>query len=255
MSLPKVGLCIATYLESNQKYLDECLKSIKNLNFPKELLDVVVVGSGDYIPNTHGYRSIHRNQQTHYPEACNIGVSSFSADCEYYLLLNDDTILTKNSLIKLLSSASPDAIYQPISNCDNGWRYQLKMPLGLNKRFYRYEQILEHKTDTHDPFQKMMDADSLYPQGMIIVDWVPFYATLIPKRIWNFVGPLDPRFKTGQDDIDYGRRAKAKGVPCAINLSSLIWHFGGVTADQVLTDDIRKENIDYFEMKHGEKLI
>jgi len=247
MKLPKVGIVIATYLESNQKYLDECMRSIEKLNYPKENFDVVVVSSGDYIPRvSRSFKSIHRQTQTHYPAAINHGISNLASDCEYYLLLNDDTILTNYSLIQLVISATQHGIYQPLSNCDQGFRYITEMPLGLQDRFYRYD-------DLKNRFAEMMDAKSPYhdKSTFIIVDWVPLYATLIPKRVWELVGPLDDKFKTGQDDVDYGRRAREKNIPCIINLSSLIWHFGGVTADQALTPEIRRENIEYFKEKWG----
>lgn len=245
MTLPRCGLVIATYLEQNQKYLDECLKSIKNLNYPKELIEVVIVSSGEYTPNTHGYRNIHKQSQTHYPAAVNIGVESFK-DCEYYLLLNDDTVLTSNSLANLVKGAEGSlAIHQPISNCDQGWRYYLPMPLQINQRFYRYEQFGPIR------FGVMMNANSEWPMSFIITDWVALYATLIPKKVWDIVGPLDPKFKTGQDDVDYCRRAKAHNIPCFINLSALIWHAGGVSADVALTPEIRQENLDYFRSKYN----
>lgn len=247
MSLPKCGLVIATYLEQNQKYLDECLKSIKNLNYPKELLEIVIVSSGEYTPNSHGYRNIHKQNQTHYPSAVNIGIASLET-AEYFFILNDDVILSKNSLINLVSSALkyPSAIMQPMSTCDNWWRYIFAMPLGLNNRFYRYEDLVGR-------FDEIQNIESKR-DGHIIADWVPLYATLISRRIWETVGCLDDNFKTGQDDLDYGFRAKAKGIVCLIDLSAFALHFGGVTADIALTKEIRDENVTYFEGKWQIKL-
>lgn len=258
MTFPKVGIVCATYLESNQKYLDECLKSIKNLNYPKDRIEVMIKSSGDYEPevdlDTPYFHMLHHSRQIHYPESINLGIEElknrFGDVFDYYLLLNDDTILTTNSLTQLVTGAKDSlAIHQPISNCDNGWRYYLPMPMSLNKRFYRIEEF------SPIMLTLMTGAISEFPMSFIIPEWVALYATLIPKKVWDIVGPLDPKFKTGQDDVDYCKRAKAHGIPCLINLSALIWHFGGVTADQALTPEIRAENIRYFEEKWNEKLI
>lgn len=243
---PKIGIVCCTYLKDNQKYLNECLKSIKNLNYPQERLDVIVISSGDYVPFVDGsFRSIHQAAQMHYPESCNLGVSQLGP-VDHYLLLNDDTILSKDSLTKLVEGALalPMCIHQPISTCDNWFRYILDMPLGLNRRFYRYE-------DFKDQELKWIQMSESAHKGFMIVDWVPLYATLIPKLIWDKVGPLDENFKTGQDDVDYGRRARANGFGCVINLSSFIFHFGGVTADVALTPEIRNANVEYFRNKYN----
>ncbi len=258
MNLPRIGIVVCTYLESNQKYLDECLKSIQNLNYPKDRLEVIVKSSGGYWPEVNldvpYFHILHHGRQTHYPEAINLGVEElktlFGDTFDHYLLLNDDTILTKNSLIKLVMDAGDHlAMFNPISNCDNSWRYSFMIGTKkeqLPKRFYRYE-------DLDGKFEDMREADSYYPPGFIVTDWLPLYATLIPKKVWDLVGPLDDKFKTGQDDLDYGRRAQAKGVACLININALIFHCGGVTADQALTPEIRAQNIDYFTQKWGQR--
>lgn len=240
----KVGIVVVTYLEENQKYLTECLKSIKGLNYPKELIDVVVIGSGEYVPFSHDFKVRHFAERKHYPEGVNLGVAELSRDCNYYFILNDDVILTEDSLFHLVGGASlfPYAIHQPVSNCDQGFRYILPIP-EVTSRFYRLESVNPEVLRT----QKSTNS------GLIIVDWVPLYATLIPKVVWERVGPLDPNFKTGQDDVDYGKRARGFGVACMINLSSLVYHAGGATADLALTPEIRKENMDYFENKWKER--
>jgi GT2 family glycosyltransferase len=257
MNLPLVGLVIATYLEQNQRYLDECLKSIKNLSYPKDKIQVMVKSSGDYeptvdldIPYLH---VLHHGRQVHYPESINLGIEElkkrFGDVFDYYLLLNDDTVLTKDSLANLVIGAMGNhmAIYQPVSNCDNHWRYLLPFKAGekhIMNRFYRYD-------DLANDFENMRNASSPVASGYMFAEWVALYATLISKKVWDIVGPLDPKFKTGQDDVDYCKRAKMHGIPCVINLSSLIWHFGGVTADVALTPEIRNENLAYFKSKYN----
>jgi GT2 family glycosyltransferase len=96
-----------------------------------------------------------------------------------------------------------------------------------------------------------MNAQSIYPEGFIIQEFICFYATLIPRTVWNKVGPLDHKFQTGQDDLDYCLRAQNLKIPSMIAIDSLIWHFGGATADLSLTPQIRQENVDYYTKKWG----
>lgn len=251
---PKVSIILVTYLAVNDKYLRVCLDAIDNLNYPKESLDVVLTSSGEHKPEnlpewvTHN----HLPERHHFPEAVNSGVACAAKDSKYYMILNDDTIMTKNSLRNLVEVAGDNSIILgPISNCDNQFKYNLffgyhtkngvkEMP----RRFYRYDDLKDH-------FDDLMNAQSAYNRGIISQDYLCFYATLIPKKVWERVGEMDPKFKTGQDDLDYSQRAKDLGVPCAVVLDSLIWHFGGATADLALTDEIRKTNIEYFVQKWG----
>jgi len=254
--LPKVSLIVVTYLKANDKYLDLCLRSINNLDYPREKLDIILVSSGEYKPPKPlidlPIRHFHSEKRLHFPEGVNFGVMHAAPDTQHLLLLNDDTILTKDSLHNLVwRIGDADMILQPISNCDNMCFYSLCLSYKkgqelkvFDKRFYRYDDV---KEDT----QYMMNAQSNYPPGIFLRDFVCFYATLIPKRVWDKVGPMDIRFMTGQDDCDYCLRAKKLGIPAAVELSSLIWHAGGVSADQVLTMEIRKANIEYYRAKHG----
>lgn len=249
--LPKISILIVTYLESNQKYLDLCLKSIINLNYPKDCLDILVLSTGDYEPQTMGYRSIHTDRRHHFPEGVNFGVKFLDKDSKHILILNDDTMLTKNSLLNMVNSIGDhEMIVGPVSNCDNGWLYNLSS-IGylhngefkaLPKRFYRYEEWVNIA-------DKMIDYDLPAWPGLWLQQWIAFYAVLIPRKVWNKIGELDGNLKTGQDDLDYCMRAQLLKVPVAVCQNALIWHAGGVSADQVLTDEIRNSNLDYFNKK------
>lgn len=258
MDLPKISIILVTYLGSNQKYVDLCLRSIDNLAYPKDKMEVVLISSGEHKAkviypefNKWVWR-YHSDERLHFPEAVNFGVEHASESSTHYLLLNDDTIMTKYSLHNLAWRAGQaEIILQPISNCDNYVKYNLAIGYDkdkqfqfVDKRFYRYDEWAPNADE-------MMSAQSLYTPGLITQEWVAFYATLIPKSVWQKVGPLDPNFKTGQDDCDYCLRARKLGIPAAVELSSLVWHFGGVTADQALTPELRKYNIDYYRQKHG----
>jgi GT2 family glycosyltransferase len=66
------------------------------------------------------------------------------------------------------------------------------------------------------------------------------YAQLISKRVWREVGEFDENLR-GQDDIDYSIRMRQAGYINAIELSSVVWHHGGVSANLTLDDNKRAE--------------
>lgn len=255
--MKKVSLIIPTYLASNQRYLDVCLKSIANLDYPKELLETVIVASNGFQPTIPDGlirpTIIKTYERLHYAAAINLGVRSASKDADFYFLISDDVILTRDCLkIMVANAGESQYIMGATSNCDLGTKHALFMgysrPDGivrLDSHQYRYENLEEH-------LPGLYNATSFYMEGMIRFDYLCFYAVLIPRSVWQKVGTLDETFKSGQEDVDYCKRALKLDVPCAMSLSAVIWHFGGVTADQVLTDEVRKTNKEYFKAKWKE---
>lgn len=249
MGIALISIILATYLEDNQKYLDLCLNSIASQTYKD--YEVILVSSGSYKPTHPSWvQHVHSDQRLHYPEAINLGVSK-TKDTDL-LLLNDDCILTENALENMVMGLGKnEIILNATSNCDNHYAYSLIMGYEdnefrhLQKRFYRYDELAPI-------VDKLITAKSIYPPGFIQREFVCFYATIIPRSVWNKVGELDSNFKTGQDDVDYCRRAKKMGVSCGVALNALIWHFGGVSADQCLDDKTRNTNIEYYKSKWGD---
>lgn len=219
-------------------------------------MEVIVVSSGSYKPNTHGYRNVHSEERLHYPSAINLGVKSSDPDVPFIMLCNDDIIFSHKSLEALLHSrhSGVKGIFNPLSNCDLSHLYFAGIPITkkdgaiqyMSTRFFRYDDAKEY-------LDQMMKMKSIYPAGLFRApEFIAFYATLMSREVWNEVGGLDDNFKTGQDDLDFCKRAIKIGIYPFVAINSLIYHFGGVTADQCLTKEDRQYSIDYYKEKHGE---
>jgi len=264
MSPPKVSIIITTYKESTKPYLDLCVKSALNLNYANK--EIIIVGHKGLPPEYWEYFGVKTiappDEQFYNPRGLNYGIENASQESEYYFILNDDVILTKDCLSNLVQAVnSQEVIAQPISPCDNYRAYSLVMGFRywkfgkehthgdyfqMTKQFYRLDEFTKEMTHA------MMHAESIYPVGAISTPMLCMFATLIPKKVWQKVGIFDENFKTGQDDIDYSKRAQLKNIPMMYCLNSLVWHFGGVTADDSISLNNRKENIQYFKNKWGE---
>lgn len=247
---PLVSVVLCHHDPANRKYLDACVKSL----WWQEGVDIEVILISSYfvvgLPNNvkqtvapEGYRWVHK---------ANLGVSLTDPKSKYLLLLNDDVILAKHT-IESMSRKLGDfgLILNPMSQCDNGWLFNAKITLtrydevckDLTKRFYAFEEL-----------QGFVDSVIHHPRGMNLLhpeNYVCFYATMIPRAVWNAVGPLDEKCRTSHDDEDYCYRAKKLGIISAIDFESFALHFGGATSASTTTDADREETHSYFNQKWG----
>lgn len=260
MILPKVSIVIQTWEPKNKMYLDACMRSIMNLDYPKDKLEIIITCPKHFQPR---YPTLETEVLIKYVtpdkdwyssvEGANFGVQHMAPDSEYIQFANDDVVFTKKSLSHMIDVArTTGQIVHPISPCDNYASYHLifliQKPNGekqIEKRFHRFDEM---KDDIDD----MMNSGSIYNYGLIPQPYLCMFATLVPKSVWNAVGEFDENFKTGQDDIDYSFRAAQKGYHMFVALHALVWHFGGATADTSTSLKQRKENILYFKNKWGQ---
>ncbi len=258
---PKVSIIVTSYHPGSKHYLDLCMRSILNLQYAN--LEVIIVGRSNYLPQYHDTPFMLEEERkiiTVAPrletfgcaEGINYGISHSDPKSKYILTCNDDVILTRDSLKNMVHAAGDnDVIVNPTSNCDQMGMYLLGMGierdgqfLPVQERQYSFEALNEHA-------DRLMNAKSFYPPGLIIYPCLYFYATLIPRKVWDKVGVFDEQFKTGQDDVDYSWRARRKGIGCTVALDALVWHFSGASASSTLTNEIREENMRRFVAKWG----
>lgn len=236
MNLPKVSIVVLGYLESNRKYLAECLASVRNLYYPKELLDIIVVSP--YWPG-----AVRSTRANNFSGSVNAGVAACDPESKHILLLSDDTIIANGALKAMVEAAGDnECLMGALSNCDQYWKYQLHLPhVSLPKRFYKLEEV--------NP-RELMNAESYYPGGILMTDTLCFYALLIPRKVWDKVGELDEDFNMGFEDSDYCERAKELGIPCAIAMDAIIYHAGGATSE-IIRDEWRVKNERLFHEKRA----
>lgn len=255
MSLPKVSIVVTTYHESAKRYLDECMKSIETLNYPRELLETILVARKTYAPQYSKVNTIYPPENDYWTaRGVNYGFASASKDSKYILYLNDDTILTKNSLMNMVLALEerPNVklVVNALSPCDNYIQYALAFAIqeggqlrSLHERFYKYEDFKD--------FSQLRNAVSMYGAGLIFQSYLCIYATLIPRAAWDDIMGFDENFRLGQDDVDASLRLIQKGWRLASVTDAVIWHFGGSSNENSLTDPIRKSNVKYFFEKWG----
>lgn len=235
---PLISIIVTTYLAESKIYLDACIKSIFNLDYDN--FEVILIGRPSYQPIYDKVKTVvFPKDDFGNSEGINYGVKHASPNAAAYFILNDDVILTKDSLGELVAVGA-DMIVGPISNCDQGIKYYLMGAFDVATQF-RLNQGAEPSA-VAETINLLSNKRSPYPRGLIIQTHLYFYAVYIPKMVWDKLGSFGEQYKTGPDDLDYSRRAQHAGVRMGIVLSSLVWHASGATADKTITPELRESN-------------
>jgi len=245
-----ISVIVATYCKENLDYLKLTLESLKRQEKVKP--EVILVSSGDFQPDVGNlcYLHFHSDTRLHYAEAINRGIEMSKGD--YIVISNDDLVYTKYALYTMAASIQGGhAILNPLSNCDNMWAFVTPFTfehegktIEMDKRFYRWDEWApyhESMMNAVSPFKYMLIDRTL--QGNC------FYCTMMPRITWELVGKLDEKLRTGLEDKDYSRRAMLKGVKSYIAAHSLVWHFGGVSAEKAMDNLTKMENQAYYDLK------
>jgi GT2 family glycosyltransferase len=112
-------------------------------------------------------------------------------DCDYYLWLNDDTILYLNAIQELLVCSEGESNQKIICGSTSSTNNKNKITYGGRAR----------------------NGDLIKPNGaMQYCNHFNGNIVLIPRYVYKIVGTNDPIFHHGLGDYDYGLRAKKKYV-------------------------------------------
>lgn len=110
----KVGVVLLNYLTIEDT--EECLRSINDLDYTNVEVIVVDNGSSANILNKlsllpYKFSIISNGQNFGFSRACNIGIeSALKANCDYILLLNNDTVMRKESLSELIANCQDERV-------------------------------------------------------------------------------------------------------------------------------------------------
>jgi GT2 family glycosyltransferase len=205
------------------KYVDECLQSVKNQNYPDR--EVVFVdnnstdGSLQHVMSNYPWVKIVQNHENlGFAKGNNIGAQHAAG--EYLVFLNNDTIVDPRWMENLIAAAnSSDAvgicgsklldiennkIIQEVGGfCDI---YGFTLGRGLGEfDFGQYDEVSE-------------------------VFYVSGASLLIKRKIADKIGLFDSEYFFNQEDVDLCWRAWLSGYKVLVNPFSVVYHKGGGSA-------------------------
>jgi GT2 family glycosyltransferase len=142
-----------------------------------------------------------------------VNAGAAAARGELLCILNNDTLVTRGWLGALVRHLERDPKLGMVGSSTNEIANAAKVDVG-----YRNLADLD---DWARSFVRLNEG-RLEPIAMLAM-----FCVLLPRRVWNAVGPLDERFTVGMfEDDDYSRRIQEQGLHLAVARDSFVHHFG-----------------------------
>jgi GT2 family glycosyltransferase/glycosyltransferase involved in cell wall biosynthesis len=220
----QVSIVIPNY--NGREYIEGCLQSLIEMNFPCREVEIIVVdngssdGSVDLINrNWPDVKLIINKENLGFSRAANQGAAAASGD--YIAFLNSDMQVDKNWLSKLLEVIR-DGIAIAGSKVMN-WD-------GTAIDFFGRPDDAFCLSRGSDLITYKKVKPSLFASGG---------AALICRDIFRKVGGFDSDFFLYQEDIDLGWRLWLQGYKCVICSESVVYHRGGTSSSKLAPELIQ----------------
>jgi GT2 family glycosyltransferase len=189
--------------------------------------EVLVVDNGsedgaDKLAEARGARVIRLGRNTGFAHAVNRGVSECGTD--RIAILNADVELDSDWLSALLAISGPFACGKILSAQD---------PDMIDGTF-------DLLCRGGCPWRAGKGAPSANAFPAIPIDMASFTAVLFERQVFLQVGPLDERFESYLEDVDFGLRCMAQGLSGFFVPSAISLHHGSASLGKWHRDSVRR---------------
>ncbi|OPX50363.1 glycosyltransferase family 2 protein [Clostridium thermobutyricum] len=213
---PKIGIVLVNY--NGEKFQNECIESIKSMDYKNYEIIVVDNASTDksvekLLESFSDIHLIRESVNKGIAEGNNIGIKkAIQLDCEYILLLNNDTEVDKYMLTNMLNKANE----RTLVTCKMFYFDE------KNKIWFAGGEILWGKGTTKHYGIDEYDTDRFNKSKY--VEYSPTCSLLIHRNVFEDIGFMDEKYFLYFDDTDFIARANNKGYKIWYEASAKLWH-------------------------------
>ncbi len=255
---PRISVLIVSFRSRDP--LARCLPSLARCA-ARMPLEVIVIdnasgdGTAQWVTAAHPWvRVIERAANGGFTQGVNAGAAAASA--EWLLLLNPDCEVSPGALARLLAVARSTprlAAAAPALHHDDG---------SVARSCGRFPSLWTLACD-HLGLAALAPRSALFggykygelpPERLTHVHWASGAALLVPRAVWQEVGPLDERIFMYMEEVDWCRRAAARGWHVRYVPDAPIVHVGQQSSRQVPGETYLhnlRSRVYYFRKHHG----
>lgn len=221
MMFPKVQVIVLQYTNSNDTI--KCLNSILGLNYPNfEIVIVDNASESEHVKKIEQFILDHPIQKLElqvskhnlgYSGGNNLGIKyALKNNADYIWVLNNDTSVEINSLLKLVEAGEKNQKIGILSSIlDEGNR----KVYGGKIKWLKPE--LEH-------CYKLEAINPTLPRSRYKLNYMPGTAMLLRSEMVKKIGFLDERYFLYFEDAEYSMRAQRAGYKLEVVMESLVYH-------------------------------
>ncbi len=223
-NLPLVSIIIVNY--NGAKHIPTCLKSLKELDYPKHLVQTVIVDNASQDDSVKllqkdypEVKLVLNKENLGFAKGVNQGIAS--ADGTHVVLLNNDMKVDKKWLAELVKPvlSDPDLVCTGSKVLD--WEgKKIDFVLGMMNFEGRGFQIDFEKTLRKGQYDKQKDM--LFVNGG---------AMLVEKEVFQKIGGFDEDYFAFYEDVDFGWRLWLAGYRVRFIPTSVVYHRHHGTSD------------------------
>lgn len=211
-----IGIVIVNY--NGASYQNECIESILNSTYQNYHIFVIDNASKDNsmelldVFHSPKITKIFARDNLGVAAGNNIGIeASLKAKTDATLFLNNDTVLQKDTLEKLVNYLPDEEIICPIiyywSHKDTFW-------------YGGGHFDMKRGTNYHDHYMEK-DTGQKFPD---YCDYASTCCLLVKNDVFDKIGQMDPIYFMYSDDTDFAMRAKLKGIKIRLVSDSRMYH-------------------------------
>ncbi|MBM3702927.1 MAG: glycosyltransferase [Actinobacteria bacterium] len=232
LTFPEISISIVNL--NGEKYLKDCLDSIKKLNYPQDKLEIILVdnSSTDKSLNlvSSGYpqvKIIKNGKNMGFAYANN--QAARAAKGEYVAFLNNDTRVDKDWLLELLRPIYRDkevvASGSKVLSFDGEKIDFVGGMINFEGKGFQIDYGVPVEEDNYNKYA-----------------FLPFVnggAMLVNRRVFLDVGGFDEDFFAYYEDVDFGWRLWVLGYKVIFSPKSIVYHHHHGTSEAISEDKLR----------------
>ena len=220
--LPYISIIILNY--NGKNYLEDCFKSLENLNYPKEKYEIIMVDNAstddsiEYTKKKFSFvKVIGFNKNYGVAEGNNKAVEYTNPKSEYIAFLNNDTEVDKNWLIELVKPLIKDRTIGCSGNkILNYYDRSVVDSAGANITIIGTGYGIGH-----------LKKDTVNYNKIRFIGYASGASMLIRKKLFNYLNGFDKDYFGYLEDTDIGWRLWLQGYKVSYVPTAVIYHKGG----------------------------